>query len=217
MQGAVSVERQVTKSATVSATYLNSRGFDQFITINANAPYPGTPGSTVRPYPNRRQHLPLRLRRQFQAKPADPEHQRAHRPAKSSCSAFTRSDMPTATLPVFPASRSNSYDISQDWGRASFDVRHRLFLGGSIAFPYLFRLSPFMVVQSGAPFSIMSPIDENGDSRSSTIVPGYRPPLALLVRTRMAPFTARSLEHSMHPVPENSCRSILKPGQATSC
>src|SRR5450631_1277971 len=43
MQGAVSVERQVTKSATVSATYLNSRGFDQFITINASAPYPGTP------------------------------------------------------------------------------------------------------------------------------------------------------------------------------
>ena len=43
MQGAVSVERQVTKSATVSATYLNSRGFDQFLTINANAPFPGTP------------------------------------------------------------------------------------------------------------------------------------------------------------------------------
>ena len=41
MQGAVSVERQVTKSATVSATYLNSRGFDQFLTLNANAPFPG--------------------------------------------------------------------------------------------------------------------------------------------------------------------------------
>ena len=43
IQSAVSVERQVTKSATVSVTYLNSRGFDQFITINADAPYPGTP------------------------------------------------------------------------------------------------------------------------------------------------------------------------------
>ncbi len=47
LQGAVSVERQVTKSATVSATYLNSRGFDQFITINANAPYPGTPCASL--------------------------------------------------------------------------------------------------------------------------------------------------------------------------
>jgi len=43
LQGAVSVERQVTKAATVSATYLNSRGFDQLLAINANAPYPGTP------------------------------------------------------------------------------------------------------------------------------------------------------------------------------
>ena len=43
IQSAVSVERQITKAATVSVTYLNSRGFDQFVTINANAVFPGTP------------------------------------------------------------------------------------------------------------------------------------------------------------------------------
>jgi hypothetical protein len=59
---------------------------------------------------------------------------------------------------------SNSYDISQDYGRASFDVRNRFFLGGSISFPYLIRLSPFMVVSSGGPFNIVSPLDLNGDS-----------------------------------------------------
>ena len=78
LQGAVSVERQVTKSATLSVTYLNSRGFDQFLTINANAPYPGTPC-----YPNcsdpYAQRLPLRLGGQFQAEPADGEYQRPHR------------------------------------------------------------------------------------------------------------------------------------------
>ena len=47
LQGAIGVERQVTKSATVSATYLNSRGFDQFVTVNANAPFPGTPCSQL--------------------------------------------------------------------------------------------------------------------------------------------------------------------------
>ena len=62
-----------------------------------------------------------------------------------------------------PGLTSNSYNISQDYGRASFDVRDRFFLGGSIALPYLFRLSPFMVVSSGAPFNITSPIDVNGD------------------------------------------------------
>src|SRR5205814_3145748 len=38
---AISVERQLTKSATLSLTYLNSRGFDQLGTINANAPING--------------------------------------------------------------------------------------------------------------------------------------------------------------------------------
>src|SRR5271169_5713278 len=43
IQAAASAERQLTKSATLSVTYLNSRGFDQFITLSSNAPYPGTP------------------------------------------------------------------------------------------------------------------------------------------------------------------------------
>ena len=51
LQSAISAERQLTKSATLSVTYLNSRGFDQLLTINANAPFPGTPGSTTRPQP----------------------------------------------------------------------------------------------------------------------------------------------------------------------
>ena len=52
LQSAISAERQLTKSATLSVTYLNSRGFDQLLTINANAPFPGTPGSTARPQPD---------------------------------------------------------------------------------------------------------------------------------------------------------------------
>jgi Carboxypeptidase regulatory-like domain len=163
MQGAVSVERQVTKSATVSATYLNSRGFDQFITINASAPRPGTPcfstgcppitGGNVYRYVsegNFKQNqmilnTNIRIGTKVQL-------------FGFYTLGYANSD--TSGVSSFP---SNSYNISQDWGRASFDVRDRLFLGGSIAFPYLFRLSPFMVVSSGAPFTIMSPIDTNGD------------------------------------------------------
>ena len=36
----------------------------------------------------------------------------------------------TSGVSSFP---SNSYDISADYGRASFDNRHRLFFGGSFA------------------------------------------------------------------------------------
>jgi hypothetical protein len=163
MQGAVSVERQVTKSATVSATYLNSRGFDQFITVNASAPYPGTPcfatgcpaitGGNVYRYVSegnfKQNQLILNTNIRIGTKV---------QLFGFYTLGYANSD--TSGVSSFP---TNSYNISQDWGRASFDVRDRLFLGGSIALPYLFRLSPFMVVSSGSPFTITSPIDTNGD------------------------------------------------------
>jgi hypothetical protein len=54
--------------------------------------------------------------------------------------------------------------IAGDYGRAAFDVRQRLFLGGTVALPHGFRISPFMVANSGAPFNITTGQDENGDS-----------------------------------------------------
>ncbi|PYX85848.1 MAG: hypothetical protein DMG68_17005, partial [Acidobacteria bacterium] len=46
MQSAVTIERQVGKIATVTVSYLNSRGVHQFVSWNSNAPLPGTPFST---------------------------------------------------------------------------------------------------------------------------------------------------------------------------
>ncbi|HKT52657.1 MAG TPA: carboxypeptidase regulatory-like domain-containing protein, partial [Candidatus Angelobacter sp.] len=51
IQSAVSLEHQVTKSATATLTYVHSRGVHQLVTINANAPLdPADPNS--RPNPN---------------------------------------------------------------------------------------------------------------------------------------------------------------------
>jgi hypothetical protein len=163
MQGAVSVERQVTKSATVSATYLNSRGFDQFLTINANAPYPGTPCYVTGCPPITQGNLYRYISEGNFKQNQLILNTNVRIGSKVQLFGFYTlgyANSDTSGVSSFP---TNSYDISQDWGRASFDVRHRLFLGGSIAFPYLFRLSPFMVVSSGSPFSITSPLDENGD------------------------------------------------------
>ena len=59
---------------------------------------------------------------------------------------------------------SDQYDILQDYGRGTFDVRNRIFLGGTVALPEGFRLSPFLVVSSGIPYDITLPQDLNGDS-----------------------------------------------------
>jgi hypothetical protein len=51
---------------------------------------------------------------------------------------------------------SNPFDISEDYGRAAFAVRHRVFFGGTIGLPMGFRISPFMIASSGAPFNIVT-------------------------------------------------------------
>jgi len=80
LQSAISVERQVTKAATLSVTYLNSRGFDQLLSINANAPYPGTPCYPNCPPPiNKREPLPVCLRRGFPAESSHCEHEHSRR------------------------------------------------------------------------------------------------------------------------------------------
>ena len=67
MEAAVSLERQVTKNATVSVTYLELEGAHQLILRNANAPYPGTynPRTHQRRATAGKQyeHLPVQLRR----------------------------------------------------------------------------------------------------------------------------------------------------------
>ena len=162
LQGAVSVERQISKSATVSATYLNSRGFDQFLTINAAAPFPGSAcypscpaitGGNIYRYVSEGNFEQNQLIVNTNVKVGSKVQMFGFYTL-----GYANSD--TSGVSSFP---SNSYNIRQDYGRASFDVRHRLFMGGSIALPYLIRLNPFMVVSSGSPFNILSPIDVNGD------------------------------------------------------
>ena len=59
LQSAIGVEQQVNKAITVSVTYLNSRGDDQLITNNINAPQIGGVGQHQRhaAYRRRRKHL----------------------------------------------------------------------------------------------------------------------------------------------------------------
>jgi hypothetical protein len=198
LQGAVGVERQLTKSATLSVIYMNSRGFDQLVTINANAPYPGTPcgqpglsacasvnGGNIYRYVSEANFKQNQLMVNTNVRIGSRVQLFGYYSLNYADSDASGSGFGGGGGGSFvPGLASNSYNISQDWGRASFDVRDRFFLGGSIALPYLFRLSPFMVVSSGSPFNITSPIDVNGDQIyndrpglvSTATCPGNSPP-----------------------------------------
>ena len=72
----------------------------------------------------------------------------------------------------FPA---NSYDLTGEYGRASFDVRHRFTFAGTISLPWWqLSLNPFIIASSGRPFNIITGQDTNGD-RVFTERPSFAP------------------------------------------
>jgi hypothetical protein len=55
-------------------------------------------------------------------------------------------------------------NIAADYGRTSFDVKQRLFLGGSVTLPYFIQFSPFAIAQSGNPYNITTGTDYYQDT-----------------------------------------------------
>ena len=168
IQSSISLEQQLPKRFTLTATYLNARGVHYLRSRNINAPLPGTfnplmPGSGDRPIPNmgnifeyessgtfRQQQLVINL---------------ANRINKyftiGSFYVLGKAESDTDGAGSFPA---NSYNLNGEFGRSSFDVRHRGFMFASISLPKQITLSPFIIVSSGAPFNITTGLDTNGDS-----------------------------------------------------
>ena len=184
LQTAFSVERQLTKSSTLSVTYLNARGEHQLFLRNANAPLPGTynpsdPTSGVRPYGGTTNIYQYNSEGTFEQNQLIANY-RVNIGTRISLFGFYSLNFANSDLGAggggggggsfFGGGSSsaafimNSYDPGQDWGRASFDVRNRFVLGGNITLKYGFRLSPFIIAQSGAPFNIIVGQDLNGDS-----------------------------------------------------
>ncbi|HXM65936.1 MAG TPA: carboxypeptidase regulatory-like domain-containing protein [Candidatus Acidoferrum sp.] len=162
MQSAISVERQLTKSATLSVTYLNSRGFDQLLTINADAPFPGTPCSPLCAIPteNLYRYVSEAVFRQNQLI----TNTNVRLGSKIQVSGFYVLNYANSDTSGVSSFASNSHNISADYGRASFDTRNRLFLISSFSLPSGFRLSPYVIVSSGTPFNLTTTNDLNNDS-----------------------------------------------------
>ena len=168
MQGAMGVERQLPKNITLAVTYTHSRGVDMLRSRNINAPLPGTfnplaPGSGVFPYGDvgniylyessglfTQNQLITNINARINAKLN-----------LFGYYALGKAESNTDGAGTFP---SNQYNEQPDWGRAGFDVRNRIFIGGSVVAPLGLRFSPFIIAQSGSPFDITTGQDLNGDS-----------------------------------------------------
>jgi hypothetical protein len=68
---------------------------------------------------------------------------------------------------------ANPRDFSGEYGPAATDIRHRVLVGGSMATRWNLRISPYLMIQSGAPFDITT-----GQDRYGTTLFNSRPSLA---------------------------------------
>jgi Carboxypeptidase regulatory-like domain len=168
MQTGVSVERQLTKFANLAVTYLSSRGVHQYVTTNINAPLPCTvagcdPASQPRPMPAAGDIY------QYQSAGIFKQNQlivnsSVRMGTKLSLFGYYVLNYANADTAGPNTFASNSDDIAQDYGRTPYDIRNRLFLGGTVGLPYAFRLSPFVIASSGIPFNVTTGQDNNNDS-----------------------------------------------------
>lgn len=211
IQSAVGLEHQLSKNATISFTYLNAHGVHQLLTNDINAPllgsgfdplHPNTsPG--VRPFGRSAGNI-----FQYESVGIFNQNQLISTFTLRSGNRFSLNGWYTlnfANTDVngFPM---NPYDIAADYGRAHFDVRHRLFLVGNLTLPRGFRVFPFMTASSAPPFNITLDQDLFGTSilngRPALAAPGQTGP-GIIGPTRFGTFNTQVVPGQTALIPVN--------------
>ena len=164
LQSAIGVERQLPRNTTMAITYTNTRALHLEQTVPINTPLPGTyipgePGSGVLPYGNAgnlfeyesgglmKQNL---IMANFNTR------------FSNNVSLFGNYSYNRAN--ALPTTPSDPYDFLLDWGRSSLERRNRFQLVGSVGAPLGLQLSPFLILQSGAPYDVELGRDLYGDT-----------------------------------------------------
>lgn len=158
-QEALGIERQLPKNITVAVTYTNSHGVHQLRSRDINAPLPGG----TRPFGGTQDIFQYESSGIFNQSQliANINARVSTRFSLFGFYTLNSAHSNTDGAGTFPA---NQYDLSSEYGQAQFNVRQRLFLGGSMAGPLGTRFSPFVTASSGSPFDITIGQDVYGDT-----------------------------------------------------
>ena len=157
IQSSLSFERQLPFKFNFVATFINTRILNMLRARNINVP--SIEG--IRPFEGgnifqnessgifKQRQLTLGVRK------------RSKRFFLSANYAFNKAESDTDGANSFPA---NPFDLSNEFGRSSLDIRHRFTFRGFLNTPFNTYLSTFVIASSGAPFNITTGADGNGDS-----------------------------------------------------
>jgi hypothetical protein len=165
------VERQLGKSLTATANYVNTRGVKLFRSRNINAPLP--PLFDERPDPA------IGVLRQIESSALLQAHA-LELMLRGRLSRFFngtiqytvgRAYNDAAGINSLPA---DNYDLRGEWSRAEFDERHRFNLLGTIEAGKWFNLGLTLSLTSGRPYSLTTGSDDNQDTVASDRPRGVR-------------------------------------------
>src|ERR1035438_4599579 len=165
MQSAIGVERQLPRNTTVAVTYTNTRALHTSQTVPINTPLPGTyipglAGSGLRPYGLAAGNL-------FEYESGGHMQQNilmANFNTRFSKNVSLFGNYQFNHSNDLPGTPTDPYNFAQDWGRSSMERRHRFQLVGSVVAPLNIRLSPFITIQSGAPYDVLLGRDIYGNT-----------------------------------------------------
>ena len=158
-QFGTSLERQLGKAGTVTATYLHTFGAHQMITRDANQPggvnYDPSLGY-VNEYYSEAVFKQDQVSASFNAK------------LNKNLSVRGFYNYTVANSDGAGGTASNAYNLSQDYGRAGFASRHFVMVMGNYNGPWGISFNPFMIAVSGKPFNIVTGGDEEDNGFFNT-------------------------------------------------
>jgi hypothetical protein len=158
---ALGVDQQLFRGATLSVNYIRADGVHQFYSINANSPTSpcATPATCTYPIPPAHGAQPV-VRDTYESGAVFRQNQlianvnvrtsRIFNISGYGVLNYAKSD--SGGITTYPS--TNFYDIGQDYGRATFDTRYRLFLFGSLNLPHTITVSPIIILSAGTPYNI---------------------------------------------------------------
>ena len=164
MQSAVTLERQLPSNTTLSVTYTNSHGLHELRSFDINAPLPGTyPLNPIYPLGNSNPELLMTTSGLYNQNQliTNINSRVGQNVSLFGFYMLNKAMSNTDGLGTYP---SNPYSQVGEYGPSSNDIRNRAFIGGSINTKWNMRFSPFINLNSGAPFDITSGSDLYGTS-----------------------------------------------------
>jgi hypothetical protein len=165
---AVGVDQQLFRGATLSVNYIRADGVHQFYSQNINSQLPD--GSY--PIPPVGNAHPV-VQDQYQSGGVFHQNQLIANVNIRSSRLFSvggygvlnDAKADTNTITTFPA--TNFYNIGEDYGRANFDTRYRMFLYGSLNLPHGITASPILILSAGTPYNVtLGTVNVSGQTNS---------------------------------------------------